>query len=193
MEAYKEMVRLEEADRPEGQPIERRAPMNNKVWVIHGHDLKARDVIFALLTAVGLQPLEFDQAADLTGKPSPSIMDILRAAFREGQAFVALLTPDENAVPSAAFAETGDPGPHPQPRPNVVLEAGMAFAYDTDRTILLEMGRIREISDLAGIHSVKWRHDNPETRRRLIRKLKLAKCPVDDSGDHWMRAGGTYP
>lgn len=29
--AYRELVRLEEAERPEGQPIERRAPMNNKV------------------------------------------------------------------------------------------------------------------------------------------------------------------
>lgn len=193
MDAYREVVRRDEADHPEGQPIERRAPMNNKVWVIHGHDLRARDVVFALLTAVGLQPLEFEQAAEFTGKPSPSIMEILRAAFREGQAFVALFTPDEDAVPSAAFASRDEPGPHPQPRPNVVLEAGMAFAHDPDRTILLEMGRIREISDLAGIHSVKWQHDNAETLRRLLRKLKLAKCPVDDSGDHWMRAGGTYP
>lgn len=193
MEAYKEIVRLEEADRSEGQTIERRAPMNNKVWVIHGHDYRARDVIFSLLTAVGLQPLEFDQAAELTGKPSPSIMEILRAAFREGQAFVALFTPDEEAVPSAAFADTDEPGPHPQPRPNVVLEAGMAFAYDPDRTIIVEMGRIREISDLGGIHTVKWRHDRYETRKAFLRKLKLAKCPVNDSGDLWVRAGGAYP
>lgn len=193
MDAYREMVRLDEADRPEGQPIERRAPMNNKVWVIHGHDYRARDVIFALLTAVGLEPLEFDQAAELTRKPSPSIMEILRAAFQEGQAFVALLTPDEEAVPSAAFSDTDDLGPHPQPRPNVVLEAGMAFAYDPDRTVIVEMGRIREISDLAGIHTVKWRQDRYETRKALLRKLRLAKCPVNDTGDHWVRAGGTYP
>lgn len=166
MDAYKEIVRLDDMDRPEVQPIERRAPMNNKVWVIHGHDHRARDVIFALLTAVGLQPLEFDQAAELTGKPSPSVMEILTAAFREGQAFVALFTPDEEAAPAAAFAEVGEPGPHPQPRPNVVLEAGMAFAYDPDRTVIVEMGKIREISDLGG--SIRSSGGRIDTRRGKV-------------------------
>ena len=64
--------------RQSNQLIEQQAPMNNKVWVIHGHDHQARDVIFALLTAVGLQPLEFEQAMELTAKPSPSILEILQ-------------------------------------------------------------------------------------------------------------------
>ena len=42
---------------------------------------------------------KFEQAAELTGTTTPSIMEILHAAFREGQAFVALFTPDEEAVP----------------------------------------------------------------------------------------------
>ena len=84
-------------------------------------------------------------------------------------------------------------GPHPQPRPNAVLEAGVAFAYDPDRTIIVEMGRIRDIGDLAGFYFVKWWQDGDETRKRLRRKLKLAKCPVHDTGDHRVRAGGAYP
>src|SRR5262249_47494480 len=104
-----------------------------------------------------------------------------------------LFTPDEDAFPSERYKEIDAPGPHPQPRPNVVFEAGMAFAYDPDRTIVVEMGRIREISDLGGVYSVRWTEDGFETRRRLLRKLKLAKCPVKDDGDHWVRAGGAYP
>ena len=84
-------------------------------------------------------------------------------------------------------------GPHPQPRPILVLEAGVAFADDPDRTIIVEMGRIRDIGDLAGFYFVKWRQDGDETRKRLRRKLKLAKCPVHDTGDHRVRAGGAYP
>ncbi len=83
--------------------------------------------------------------------------------------------------------------PHPQPCPILVLEAGVAFTYDPDRTTIVEMGRIQEISDLAGIYSVKWRQDGYETRRPLLRKRTLAKCLVNDSGDHSVRAGGAYP
>ena len=69
----------------------------------------------------------------------------------------------------------------------------MAFAYDPDRTTIVEMGRIQEISDLAGIYSVKWWQDGDETRKPLLRNLTLAKCAVNDRGNHSVRAGGEYP
>ena len=68
----------------------------------------------------------------------------------------------------------------------------MALAYEPHRTTIVEMGRIRAISDLAGLYFVKWRQDGYETRKRLLRKLKLAKRPVNHTGDHGVRAGGAY-
>ncbi len=58
----------------------------------------------------------------------------------------------------------------------------MAFAYGPDRTIIVEMGRIRDVSDLAGLYFVKWRQDDHKTRKRLLHKRKPAKCPVNDTG-----------
>jgi len=46
---------------------------------------------------------------------------------------------------------------------------------------LWRWGRIRDISDLAGLYFVKWRQDDYETGRRL-HKRKPAKCHVNDTG-----------
>jgi predicted nucleotide-binding protein len=182
-----------------------RGPGNNTVWVIEGQDKKAHDLVYGLLHAAGLRPLEFDQAASLTGKPSPTIMEILEAAFKEGQAFLALFTPDEQVSLRPELRKktpevisntgvdwtepTADEKPEYQPRPNAILEAGMAFALHPDRTVVLEMGAIRPISDIAGIHTVRWKQDDVSTRRKLLEKLRLAGCMPDTSGSHWMEVG----
>ena len=53
--------------------------------------------IFDFLYSIGLKPLEFSKARELTGKPMPYVKEILDAAFAHAQAVVVLLTPDDEA------------------------------------------------------------------------------------------------
>lgn len=73
---------------------------------------------------------------------------------------------------------------HCQPRPNVLFEAGMAFGYNPTRTILVEVGTLRPVSDLGGRHTVRL--GTEETLRALASRLESAGCQIDPSGGDWL-------
>ena len=162
------------------------------VFVVHGRNLKARDALFTFLRSIGLHPLEWLEAIQATGKPTPYIGDILDAAFSNAQAIVVLLSPDDEARLRELFHASGDP-PHekeltPQARPNVLFEAGMAMGRDPNRTVLVEVGHLRPFSDIAGRHVVRL--DNSTQRRQeLAQRLQAAGCPVNLTGTDWHSAG----
>ncbi len=166
-----------------------------KVFVVHGRNGKARDAMFTFLRALGLQPLEWSQARAETGSASPYIGQVLDAAFSGAQAAVVLFTPDEIAYLRAEYADGPDDSetqPAPQARPNVLFEAGMAMGRHPERTVLVELGRMRPFSDVAGRHAVRLA-DSPEKRKDIAERLKTAGCAVDMSGSDWMTAGDFRP
>ena len=68
-----------------------------------------------------------------------------------------LLSPDEEAKIRPKFVSQTDKkkGQHLkgfQPRPNVMFEAGLALGAHSDKTILVQVGTVRDISDIAGKH-----------------------------------------
>jgi len=67
------------------------------VFVIHGRHEKAREAMFAFLSALGLHPLEWPYLVRLTGKGSPYVGEVLDAAFEHSTAAVVLFTPDDEA------------------------------------------------------------------------------------------------
>jgi predicted nucleotide-binding protein len=166
-----------------------------RVFVVHGRNLAARDSIFALLRALGLMPIEWDQAVAMTGKGSPYIGEVLDVAFEQGQAVIVLMTPDDIAYLQNAYAN-GDDDPDTraagQARPNVLFEAGMAMGRNEDRTILVELGDLRPFSDVAGRYAIRMT-DTPEKRKALAQRLQTAGCSVDMSGSDWMSAGDFRP
>ncbi|HYY91506.1 MAG TPA: nucleotide-binding protein [Candidatus Dormibacteraeota bacterium] len=162
------------------------------VFVVHGRNLQARDSVFTFLRSIGLHPLEWSEAIVATAVGTPYIGQILDTAFSLAQAVLVLLTPDDEARLREPFREVGDP-PHeteltPQARANVIFEAGMALARNPDRTIIVELGRLRPFSDVGGRHVV---HLDNSTRRRqeLAQRLQAAGCPVILSGTDWHTAG----
>lgn len=150
--------------------------------------------MFTLLRALGLRPLEWSQAANLTGKGSPYIGEILDQAFSAAQAVVVLLTPDEITYLRSEYADPDEPdaSPAPQARPNVLFEAGMALGSHPDRTILVEMGAVRPFSDVAGRYALRVRND-AASRKELAQRLQRAGCDVDTSGEDWLTAGDLTP
>ncbi|GAI95213.1 unnamed protein product, partial [marine sediment metagenome] len=172
---------------PELKPVDK-----SKVFVVHGRNRKNRDGMFNFLRTIGLKPIEWSQALNLTKIADPFIGEILEKVFQSAQAVVILLTPDDLAHLKQKYVQTNDL-PHEkiptgQARPNVLFEAGMAFGSHPERTILVEIGSCRPFSDIAGRYVIRW--DNTSGRRRdLADALKRAGCEVNLDGKDWHTAG----
>jgi predicted nucleotide-binding protein len=163
-----------------------------KVFVVYGRNDAANRAMFEFLRAIGLAPLEWSQIVAETGKASPYTGEILARGFAIARAVVVLLTPDDEARLKGALRKPDDP-PYEtqltgQARPNVLFEAGMAIGLHPDRTVLVELGRLRPFTDVLGRHVVRL--DNSVARRQdLANRLKSAGCAVNLDGSDWHSAG----
>lgn len=172
---------------PESTP-----PHPAKVFVVVGRNEKARKAMFAFLRSIDLDPKEWTQWVRATGQGSPYTGEVLKKGFREAKAFVILMTPDDEARLREPLRNAAEE-PHeinltPQPRPNVIFEAGMAMMFAEERTILVELGRLRPISDIFGRHVVRM-NNTPESRKELAQRLETAGCRVDLTGNDWLDTG----
>jgi hypothetical protein len=160
------------------------------VFVIHGRQLLGDFHTF--LRALGLKPLEWSKARNLTGKTNPYTWEIVDKALSEAGAIVALLTPDDEARLHAHLwsqhESTLEKEYLSQPRQNVLFEAGVAYGRAPERTILVRVGSHRPMSDLAGHHILQL-DDSPQSRQALADALRTAGCPVDVTGADWFRSG----
>ena len=162
------------------------------VFVVHGRNYELRDSMFNFLRTIGLEPIEWTQAVKWTGKGSPPITEILDVAFERAQATVVLMSPDDEARLRPKFQSENDP-PHernlvPQARANVIFEAGMAFGRDFDRTVLVEVGKLRPFTDISGLHTIRL-DDSADKRHALAMRLRTAGCQVNLNGTDWHSAG----
>jgi len=168
---------------------------NRTVFVVHGRNAGLRDSMFDFLRSLDLAPLEWPKAVELTGNGSPYTGEILDVALASASAVVVLLSPDEIAYLIDTYADgPDDPETRaaPQARPNVLFEAGMALGRDPRRTILVEVGRVRPFSDVAGRHVVRL--DNSiAARQALANRLSTAGCAVDLAGTRWHETGDFSP
>jgi predicted nucleotide-binding protein len=145
--------------------------------------------MFSFLRSLHLQPIEWNEAVKRTGKASPYVGEILNAAFSMAQAFLVLMTPDEQAALRPELCKKPRDGDVAfQPRPNVILEAGMALASDETRTILVSTGSLRGMSDLDGRHLIRL-NNSAERRNDLVQRLKVAGCDPKTDGTDWIRTG----
>lgn len=160
------------------------------IFVVHGRNQKARKALFELLRAAGLRPLEWNQVLHLTGQGTPYIGEVIDKGLEAAQAIVVLFTGDDLACLREELLQPDEEIEQytPQPRPNVILEAGIALGKNPNRTVIVQIGKIRPISDLAGRHFLQL-DNSPEKRKALLMRLKAAGCVVDLSGDDWMSAG----
>ncbi|MCX6570214.1 MAG: nucleotide-binding protein [Candidatus Aminicenantes bacterium] len=170
-------------------------PDPKRILVVYGRNEKARKAIFELLRAVDLKPFEWGEAVKKTGKASPYVGEILDEAFKESQAVIVLLTGDDIAHLREEYIKPNDTEhegrPSLQARTNVVFEAGRAFGTHPDRTVLVELDkeRTKAFSDIGGRYVLRM-SNQPEKRKELVDRLKMAGCDVciDDRTD-WMSAG----
>jgi predicted nucleotide-binding protein len=160
------------------------------VFVVHGRDEPFRRRFFDLLRSLGLEPLEWEGLVASTGGTAPYLHDVVRTGISpaHAQAVVVLLTPDD-VVSLHPGLHTPLEHDHEvatllQPRPNVLLELGHALARFRRRTVVVEVGRLRPIADLAGLNVIRF-DGSVEVLGKLASRLAAAGCAVDERGTDW--------
>lgn len=174
------------ADPHAGQSQSVVATDRTAVMVVYGQDSDANQAMFDWLRAIGLSPKEWGELVRASGSASPFIGQVLDKAFEDAQAVVVMFTPDEHvALREVLSGKSVDWSL--QARPNVLFEAGMAFATHPDRTMLVVLGEQRLPSDLAGRHFLRL-DGSPEALHDLAERLRRAGCQVNLTGNQWLRS-----
>ncbi len=169
-------------------PARHTADETRNVFVVHGRDEQARQVMFDLLRKLDLHPLEWEPLVHAAGGGSPFLGDVVAKAPTIAQAALVLLTPDDVVTlhrdlhgPREADFETQF---RCQPRPNVLLELGMVLMAYPERTVIVEFGDLRPIADLAGRNVIRF-DGSAVSVGKIVGRLDRAGCRVDDSGADW--------
>lgn len=168
----------------------------NSVFVVHGRDEELRKSMFSFLRALGLNPMEWEHAIETAKGGNPYVGDILNSAMAKVQAVVVLFSPDELAQLKYQFCgkdERKTEGKlQGQSRPNVLFEAGLALGAHPEKTLIVQVGKVRPFSDIAGKHLVRL-SDEVSKRNAFANRLKKIGCVVDRTGDLWMQEGRLVP
>lgn len=172
-----------------------KATKDNSMFVVHGRDAKLNQDMYAFLASIGIVPMEWDQAIKAAkGGANPIVGDVISQAMERVQGVMVLFSPDEEAKVRSKFASATDKkrGQHLkgfQPRPNVIFEAGLALGAHSDKTILVQVGTVRDISDIAGKHMVHLSNSFADRKRLADRLSSKLKFKVDLDGVTWQNVG----
>lgn len=163
------------------------SPDPKRVFIVYGRNQKAYNAMRLFLQSLRLDPITFDEVRNQLGG-SPFVGHIVRAGMERAQAIIILLTPDEYAELRPSLRSNHDKNDDIarwQPRPNVLLEAGMALAIDETRTILVVLrSDVTLASDLHGRHFIHL-SNNMDSRARMRDALVGVHCSIDQSLTQW--------
>jgi predicted nucleotide-binding protein len=168
-----------------------RTTKDNSIFVVHGRDTKLNDDMFGFLLAIGLNPKEWSQAIKDAKGANPNVGQVINKAMKQAQGVLVMFSPDEDAKLKSKFCGPKDRKKglnklDGQARPNVLFEAGLALGAHPDKTLLVQVGDTRDISDIAGMHLINLGDDaasRKELAQRLATKLKFK---VDTTGTLWL-------
>jgi predicted nucleotide-binding protein len=163
---------------------------NNTIFVVHGRDHKLNEDMFTFLRSLGLNAIEFSEAIAQTPGANPNITKVVKGALKRAQGVLVMFSPDEEARLKGKHRREGDSTKlESQSRLNVIFEAGIALGAHPEKTLLVEIGKVRNISDIAGMHIPRLTND-PASRKELAQRLRSKlKLKVNTNGDYWLKVG----
>jgi predicted nucleotide-binding protein len=163
---------------------------NNSVFVVHGRDTQLNEDMFSFLRAINLNPLEWTQAVKATRGANPNVTQVVKNALKSVQGVIVMFSADEEARLKKKFRGRNDSvGLEGQARLNVIFEAGIALGAHEAKTLLVEVGDVRKISDIAGMHIPRLA-DSAASRKEFAERLRdKLGLKVDLSGTSWLSVG----
>lgn len=167
-----------------------RQTKNNTIFVVHGRDHKLNEDMFSFLRALDLNAVEFSQAIAETAGANPNITKIVKGALKRAQGVLVMFSPDEEARLKTKFRTPRDnKALEGQSRLNVIFEAGIALGAHPEKTLLVEVGHVRNISDIAGMHIPRLTNDATSRKDLAERLRKKLKLKVNTAGEYWLKVG----
>lgn len=116
-------------------------PKSNKIFIVHGHDGEAREMVARFIGIVGFEPVILNEQAN----QGMTVIEKIVANSDVGFAIV-LLTPDDEG------RKKGDVTFEPRARQNVLLELGYFIAHlGRPNVCALRRGAVDIPSDFAGV------------------------------------------
>ena len=123
------------------------------VYII-GRDSEAANKIEAWLEEIGVKAIKLETATAWIEEGAPFAEDMLDMIFEQAKAVIFLLTGEEEVRLREDFRQSNDKDSKNeswlQPDQDRLFEAGYAFARYHERVFLVQSGRVRLLSDIAG-------------------------------------------
>jgi len=142
---------------------------NTKVFVVYGHDEKARNELEVMLRRWGLEPLILDQLPS----EGQTIIEKLEKYTAEGNFAVALATPDDEGHRAGRNDENAF-----RARQNVVLELGMLLSkLGRNRVAILlkQQEKMERPSDIQGLIYIPFKDNLQKDAGQLLAKEMAAQ------------------
>lgn len=146
-------------------------PRSNKVFIVHGHDEKAKQELELFLTELGLDPVVLHRQAD----QGQTIIEKFERHSDVGYAFI-MMTPDEMAyLSSERDMPESERTIELRARPNVIFEFGFFVGkLGRARVCCLYTGSVSLPSDLGGLVYKQYANSIEESGYSIIKELKAA-------------------
>jgi predicted nucleotide-binding protein len=145
------------------------ATLNNKIFVVHGHDEGAREAVARFLEKIEFIPIILQEQPN----QGRTIIEKFEDHAGEASFAVVLLTPDDVGGARAAGASSE------RPRQNVVFELGFFVGrLGRGKVCLLRRGDLEDFSDFQGVVYTEM-DASGGWKIRLARELEAAGLTVD--------------
>jgi len=136
---------------------------NRKVFIVHGHDAKAKADLKGILVAAGVQPIILMEQPDGGSK---TIIEKFEYYAEQCVFALVLLTPDDLQASQLKKAQRY------RARQNVIFEMGWFFKHlGRNRTRLLHKGAVELPSDTTGIIYLRFRKHVGEIAKEIVQAL----------------------
>lgn len=149
-------------------------PAQQTIFVVHGHDVAAREQLELVLHKLGLQPFVLQN----TGGGGLTIIESLEKMIGKNAASsfgIVLLTPDDVGY----LKEDGETEAKPRARQNVILEMGMLLASLTrERVAILQKGFVEHPSDVSGIIYIPFNDHVKEVVPKLASRFQAVGIEI---------------
>lgn len=151
-------------------PLSSSPQRQKQIFIVHGHDMEARDQLELALHRLGLEPFVLMNSSG----EGQTIIEALEGKIGRDYSSdfgIVLMTPDDMGYAKSDGPERAEP----RPRQNVVLEAGMLLASLTRaRIAFVVKGHVELPSDLEGIIRFHYNDRVKEIVPKLCQRLKEA-------------------